>query len=231
MSTDPFGLLAEGHFQVTIVTSLPSTPVASSDVAWLKNPRTLAMVQTLLEQGVPLVTGKIPEGTNADAFVLPISYTLTQDVLKMTKDKVHKNILFLQAHATLDVVEHEFQHWQDYETGLFDKFMSDLQKLSLSTKLSDQERILVQDAVVEQRGHARQQLSLLTQGLAKNSVEVSGVASNYQPYVEALLPLLHRLEKKGPVPCKAIVDLLKKYELHTEGSMQFESFLPYWMKR
>lgn len=227
-STDPFGLLPEGRFKVTMITSLPTKALAQSPVRWQREQKSLDLLQSLLKEGVPLVTGSIPEGTTADAFVLPASYELTLDVLKVRQEKVFKNILFIQAHATLDIIEHELQHLRDYEDGTFNTFMAELIKFGRSAKLSPAEINTIQDVLVEQRGHAHQQFSLLSQGLTKQDHEVLEVQSNYLPYLEALLPILTRLEKKNPNSLRVLVALIKKYEFPLNNSLHFNDLLPAW---
>jgi hypothetical protein len=224
-TTDPFGLLAEHEFKVLIIDSVPIKADKNSKIAWLGDQKSLNRINEMLKNKVTLVFGKIPDGTTADAFVLPASYKMTTEVLAFKKDVTHKNILFLQEHASYDVISHELQHWMDYEDGTFNKFLNKLIIFSKKAKLTDGEFTKVQDAVVEIRGHARQEITLMEDPQTNNQASLGYVASIYQHYVEDLIPILERLKKKNPIAYKDLLSLLSEYELPTKGNVRFTYFL------
>jgi hypothetical protein len=224
-TTDPFGLLPENQFKVAIVESVPDRVVRNSKIIWLQDVKSLNLVKSMLQRGVPLVRGQIPEGTTADAFVLPPRYQMTLDVLKFKKDNVHKNILFLQDHATTDVIAHELQHWTDYEDGTIDAFIAQLKSLKKTAKLSEKEFGIIQDAVVELRGHARQELTLMANPQTNDSASLGLVESNYRHYAEALVPILNRLRKSSPTAYQDLLNLLKKFEIDEKTNIRFTVIL------
>ncbi len=229
-TTDPFDLLPVGKFEVILIDEIPVRPNPASKIFWLKDPKSHGLVRSLVKNGVPVVLGTIPAGSVADSFVPPPFYEISKDVLAAKKDKVHKHIIFLQAHVREDVIAHETQHWLDYQDGTFARFVNQLFKFKKQARLSNEEFTFIQDAVVEIRGHARQEIVLLESGKAEKA-DLDYVASLYQPYSFKLSLVLNRLESSNKAKFKELLDLLLEYQLPTRGKIQFSLLLKNYIKR
>jgi hypothetical protein len=147
------------------VKSLPSISTNSAErksesFAMMRTAQTLNRLQGMMDEGIPFVVH--PSSSSAiAACVLDSQVAGAAALLKLIDSEQHA-VIFIDLSAGEFVVEHEVQHWRDFQKGAaFVQFRKALRQWIESLPARAQKRIYpelegaIQQIVIETRGHQR----------------------------------------------------------------------------
>jgi hypothetical protein len=221
-----------------------------SPMLLMKTPSTRAYIGSLIDQGVPLVLGTIPEASQVKAAALGDELQLTADALEVPGTKGHQAAILVQPSADKFTLAHELQHWKDFEDPTLDtSFTTDMKHFFDAPYLSSDDKGMLMHVMWELRGHNAQALQALADkkaGLpflnaaggvedkpkerdAAYDFQASWAASIFaQAYQLPVFEIVDKIRKAEPGQEQELAKIFAKYDLSDRpgAPLSFAKMIP-----